>query len=88
MLRLPQVQQRGDTAALTILGQAKRVLPRGQRAFGDIELIIQLPQGEVRGGHVADQRGHYRFPVLLGAEQIRARRFGGSAEPSPDVDLE
>ena len=55
---------------------------------GDFELVIQLAQRQVRGGHVADQRGDHGLAVLLRAQKIGARGLGGAPQPAPDIHFE
>jgi len=88
LLGLSQIEQSGNAARLTADRQVQRILPGGERGPRNLQLVVQLAQMQVSGGYIAHQRGHYRFAVLLRAQQIRARSLRGAPKPSPDVHLE
>ena len=88
LLGLAQIEQRRDAAALPVDGQLQRFLPGGQRAPGNFQFVVQFAQMQISGGHVADQGGDHGLAVLLGAQQIRARRLRRAPQLSPDIDFE
>ena len=53
----------------------------------DFEGVVEFAQREVRSGHVADQRSDYGLAVFLGAQEVRAGRFGGAPQPAPNIDF-
>ena len=69
------------------LGQIQRILPRGQRAFGDFELPIQLAKLEVGTRHVGDQSGNHCALRPLIRKQSGARGFRCAAIAAPEVHI-
>src|SRR5262249_23639355 len=59
----------------------------GERALRNLELEVELAELEVRGRHIADQRGHDEAPRVLAGEQIAPRRLRGPPETTPEVEL-
>ena len=73
---------------LARLRQVERLLARFQRSVGNLQLIVQLAQRQVSGGHIADQRGDHGLAVFLRAQKIRTRGFGGAAQLAPEIHFE
>src|SRR5207253_5838046 len=64
-----------------------RVLPRLERALGDVPLHVQLTKIEIGLSHAADERQNYGTTVLLSCQQVTARRLIRAADPAPDIQL-
>src|SRR5579862_9720695 len=58
LLALAQIEQRRDASGLPILDETERILSGGQRALGNLQLIVQLAQAEIGAGYLADQGRH------------------------------
>src|SRR3989442_13269571 len=87
LLGLADVQKRDGALALLQLGELERLLPRGERALGDLELGIERQQLVIPARDAGDEAGDHRLAVPFGGEQIGAGRFGGAAELAPEVEL-
>ena len=86
-LELPQVELRDRASVEFLLRQPVRLLARRERAFGDIEVEVQLPELEIAGDHIADEREHDESPTVLFGQQIGAGLRTRATEPSPEVEL-
>src|SRR5581483_4047694 len=87
LLGLTHVDEGGGAALLANLRQPQRLLTRRERPPRDLELGVERAQGEVRVGHLADERRHDGAAAPLAGEERRARRFGRAAVASPEVEL-
>ena len=87
-LRLADVDHAGDTARLAHLHELQVLLARLERALGDLQLVVERAEVEVRGRHVGHQGAEDEAPRVHRGQQVGARRFGGSPETAPEIDLE
>jgi len=65
----------------------ERVEKRQAEVFGDFEVEVEAPQGEIGLGHLGDEADHHAVPDILGSEQLGLRSLGGAAEFSPEVQF-
>ena len=86
-LGLLEVEDPGHTAIQPGLHQLAGILPRDHGAFGDFEVNVEAPQGEIGLGDLGDEADHHALPDILGREQLGLRSLGGAAEFSPEVQL-
>ena len=87
-LRLADVDHAGDTAGLAHLHDLQVLLACLERALGDLQLVVERAEVEVRGRHVGHQGAEDEAPRVHRGQQVGARRFGGSPETAPEIDLE
>jgi hypothetical protein len=57
------------------LVQAHRFGEGGERAPGDVELLVQTAQRDVIGRHSGDEREDHAAARLVGGEHVRLRRL-------------
>src|SRR2546430_596221 len=64
-----------------------RLFPGQNRAFGNLQLHVELEEVEIRLGHSAHQLEYHGPPVPFTGEQVRASGFIGPTNPAPDINL-
>src|SRR5207247_8113283 len=87
-LRLIEVELGSEPRVEPGARQLYRIAPRADRFLQHGELRIQGAQAEVGLRGQAAQRQGDDVPGEAAAEQARARRFAGSIQASPEIDLE
>src|SRR5262245_13006437 len=85
---LPQVEHRCNPALLPHPNQFERLLSRFERASGDLERIVELPQSEISRSNFADQSRNDGLSELFSAKESGARGFGLTPQTAPCINLE
>ncbi len=77
----------GRAAILALLNQPQIVARDSVVLPGDFELQILLPQFEIRGHDIGDQRNDDAVPRLLRRQVLGARGFVQTPQPAPQIQL-
>ncbi len=85
LLGLQHIQLGGNTMVKPQPRQLDGIFLGLHRVAGDLQFEIELQQGEVVAGHIADQGEDDGIPRILGSQQLGAGSLGRAPQASEEI---